>query len=95
MEPVPAAPIPITCIYFTASRPDLVNPALRREIYQMVNWWLDKGHCGLQVDAIVNIGKPDSFRDYPPTGPDGLADCCNMLASPAPGAPGRIPDRSG
>lgn len=70
---------------FHEKQPDLnwSNPALRREIYQMVNWWLDKGIAGFRVDAIVNIGKPDSFRDYPADRPDGLADCCNMLAEPS------------
>src|SRR5699024_7506814 len=39
---------------FHEKQPDLnwENPALRREIYKMINWWLDKGVAGFRIDAI-------------------------------------------
>lgn len=69
---------------FHEKQPDLnwANPALRQEIYKMVNWWLGKGLAGFRIDAIVNIGKPARFRDYPADRPDGLADCRRMLEEP-------------
>lgn len=69
---------------FHEKQPDLnwENPALRREIYKMVNWWLEQGLAGFRIDAIVNIGKPGRFRDYPADRPDGLADCQRMLEEP-------------
>ena len=70
---------------FCKKQPDLnwENPAVRREVVEMVNWWLDKGVAGFRVDAIVNIGKPEQLEDYPADRPDGLADCRKMLADPA------------
>lgn len=69
---------------FCKKQPDLdwENPAVRREVVEMVNWWLDKGVAGFRVDAIVNIGKPERFEDFAPDRPDGLADCRKMLADP-------------
>lgn len=69
---------------FCDKQPDLdwENPAVRREVVEMVNWWLDKGVAGFRVDAIVNIGKPAALEDYAPDRPDGLADCRQMLADP-------------
>lgn len=69
---------------FHEKQPDLnwENPALRREIYKMINWWLDKGVAGFRIDAIVNIKKDLAFRDYPVDRPDGLSDCRQMLSEP-------------
>ena len=69
---------------FHEKQPDLnwENPALRREIYSMINWWLDKGVAGFRIDAIVNIKKDLAFRDYPVDRPDGLSDCRRMLSEP-------------
>ncbi|WP_418718061.1 alpha-glucosidase [Candidatus Allofournierella merdipullorum] len=69
---------------FCDKQPDLdwENPAVRREVVEMVNWWLDKGVAGFRVDAIVNIGKPAALEDYASDRPDGLADCRQMLADP-------------
>ena len=69
---------------FHKKQPDLnwENPALRREIYSMINWWLDKGVAGFRIDAIVNIKKDLAFRDYPADRPDGLSDCRRMLTEP-------------
>ncbi len=69
---------------FHKKQPDLnwENPALRQEIYKMINWWLDKGLAGFRIDAIVNIKKDLSFRDHPVDRPDGLADLHPMFQRP-------------
>lgn len=77
-------PVPGTDLYylhfFAKEQPDLnwENPALRREIYNMVNWWLDKGLAGFRIDAIVNIKKDTSFPCYAPDGADGLVSFARM-----------------
>ena len=50
---------------FSPHQPDLnwENPALRKEIYRMMTWWLDKGIDGFRLDAISFISKPDDFPD--------------------------------
>lgn len=48
---------------FTKEQPDLNwdNPTLRKTIYEMINWWLDKGIAGFRLDVIDLIGKdPDN-----------------------------------
>lgn len=44
---------------FAPGQPDLnwQNPALRREIYDMMNWWFDRGIGGFRMDVIDLIGK--------------------------------------
>ncbi|MCK5750069.1 MAG: alpha-glucosidase, partial [Oricola sp.] len=47
---------------FAPGQPDLNwdNPQLRAEIYDMMNWWLDRGVAGFRMDVIDLIGKqPD------------------------------------
>ena len=72
-------------IYFHAfhkKQPNLnwENPALRREIYNMINWWLDRDLGGFRIDAIINIKKLLPFCDLPPDRDDGLCDIRAMLA---------------
>ncbi|MBP2002401.1 alpha-glucosidase [Paenibacillus shirakamiensis] len=57
---------------FSSKQPDLnwENPKVRRELYDMVNWWLDKGIDGFRVDAISHIKKIAGFPDMP--NPHGL-----------------------
>lgn len=44
---------------FSKRQPDLNwhNPKLRQDIYQMMNYWLDKGIDGFRMDVIELIGK--------------------------------------
>lgn len=44
---------------FAKEQPDLnwENPALRAEIYKMMNWWFDRGIAGFRMDVIDLIGK--------------------------------------
>lgn len=47
---------------FSVRQPDLnwENPKLRQEIYDMINWWIDKGVGGFRLDVIDQIAKePD------------------------------------
>lgn len=47
---------------FSVKQPDLnwENPRLRQEIYDMINWWIDKGVGGFRLDVIDQIAKdPD------------------------------------
>ena len=47
---------------FTAQQPDLnwENPAVRRELYDMIRFWVDKGVEGFRLDVIDQIAKaPD------------------------------------
>ena len=66
---------------FAKEQPDLnwENPALRQKIYDMVNWWLEKGLSGFRIDAIINIKKVPGFRSYAPDGPDGRVAVCKMV----------------
>ncbi|WP_141433041.1 alpha-glucosidase [Bacillus sp. 03113] len=52
---------------FSRKQPDLnwENPKVRNELYEMVNWWLDKGIDGFRVDAISHIKKTPGFPDLP------------------------------
>ncbi|MCT2536986.1 alpha-glucosidase [Aquibacillus koreensis] len=52
---------------FSRKQPDLnwENPDVRRDLYEMVNWWLDKGIDGFRVDAISHIKKVPGFPDMP------------------------------
>ncbi|MBD8067466.1 glycoside hydrolase family 13 protein [Bacillus sp. PS06] len=50
---------------FSTKQPDLnwEEPEVRREIYHMINWWLDKGIDGFRVDAISHIKKEPGLND--------------------------------
>ncbi|UFT99225.1 alpha-glucosidase [Radiobacillus kanasensis] len=52
---------------FSRKQPDLnwENPNVRADLYEMVNWWLDKGIDGFRVDAISHIRKVPGFPDLP------------------------------
>lgn len=49
----------ITSTPLEKKQPDLnwENPALRQKLYDMVNWWLDKGIAGFRIDVITFIKK--------------------------------------
>ena len=49
---------------FAPQQPDLnwENPALRRELYDMILWWMEQGVEGFRLDVIDQIAKePDNF----------------------------------
>ncbi len=78
-------PVPGTDMYyfhmFAKEQPDLnwENPKLRQYIYNMVNWWLEKGLSGFRIDAIINIKKDLTFPNLEPDGADGMASCWRMV----------------
>lgn len=78
-------PVPGTDKYyfhmFAKEQPDLnwENPKLRQALYDMINWWLDKGLAGFRIDAIINIKKPLPWQDYPADRADGLCSANEML----------------
>jgi oligo-1,6-glucosidase len=57
---------------FSPKQPDLnwENSELRQKIYDIINWWLEKGIDGFRLDVINLISKNQSFPDG---AEDGLA----------------------
>lgn len=53
---------------FSRKQPDLNwdNPAVREEVFRMMNWWIDKGVDGFRMDVISLISKPPEFLDGVP-----------------------------
>ena len=60
---------------FTKKQPDLnwENPEVRKELYEMVNYWLEKGIAGFRVDAINSIKKDARYLNLPVDRADGMA----------------------
>jgi alpha-glucosidase len=52
---------------FSRRQPDLnwENPKVRKELYEMIHWWLRKGIDGFRVDAISHIKKIPGLPDLP------------------------------
>lgn len=50
---------------FSPKQPDLNwdNPAVRRDVIDMVNWWLEKGVDGFRMDVINYISKAEGLPD--------------------------------
>lgn len=53
--------------YFSRKQPDLnwENPKLRREIYDMMKFWAEKGVDGFRLDAFQFAAKDTTFPEYP------------------------------
>ena len=68
---------------FAKEQPDLnwENPVVRKKIYEMINWWFEKGISGFRIDAIINIKKNLDFPSFPADGDDGLVSCDKMLTT--------------
>lgn len=56
---------------FSKKQPDLnwENPNVRQAVFEMMNWWFEKGIDGFRVDAITHIKKNFEAGDLPV--PDG------------------------
>ena len=52
---------------FSKKQPDLnwENPKVRDEVFDMMNWWCEKGIDGFRMDVISMISKDQSFPDGP------------------------------
>src|SRR3712207_6098610 len=50
---------------FSRKQPDLnwENPEVRREVYSMMRWWLDRGIDGFRMDVINFISKDTNLPD--------------------------------
>lgn len=50
---------------FAPEQPDLnwENPNVRHSVYDMMNWWADKGVDGFRMDVINYISKPENLPD--------------------------------
>ena len=59
---------------FSKKQPDLNwdNPVVRQEVFDMMNWWLDKGIYGFRMDVISLISKRPGLPDGE-TGLNGYA----------------------
>ena len=59
---------------FASAQPDLnwENPEVRKALYEIARFWVDKGVGGFRIDAISYIKKPSEFTDGIPDGKDGL-----------------------
>jgi alpha-glucosidase len=57
---------------FSRRQPDLnwENKDMRKAVYGMINWWLDKGIDGFRIDAISHLKKEEGLKDIP--NPNGL-----------------------
>jgi oligo-1,6-glucosidase len=57
---------------FTKKQPDLnwENPRVRDEVFNMMDWWLQKGIDGFRMDVINLISKVPGLPDAPVTGND-------------------------
>ncbi|KRK09994.1 alpha-glucosidase [Lacticaseibacillus zeae DSM 20178 = KCTC 3804] len=64
---------------FAPEQPDLnwENPNVRHSVYDMMNWWADKGVDGFRMDVINYISKPENL-------PDAKKDPNEMYANPEP-----------
>lgn len=52
---------------FSKKQPDLnwENELVRKEVFDMMNWWVDKGIDGFRMDVISLISKPEGLHDGP------------------------------
>ena len=58
---------------FATCQPDLnwENPEVRQALYDVANYWADKGLGGFRIDAISYAKKPAGLPDGPRDAPDG------------------------
>lgn len=65
---------------FSEKQPDLnwENPRVRKEVFDMMNWWCKKGIDGFRMDVISLISKPEGLPDGS-VGESGYGDpgCAN------------------
>lgn len=68
---------------FASAQPDLnwESPDVRQALFDVANFWVEKGVGGFRVDAITYIKKPDRFVDGTPDGEDGMARIHDMTAN--------------
>ena len=66
---------------FSTKQPDLnwENPTVRKEVFDMMNWWCEKGIDGFRMDVISMISKSEGLPDgrIPEGGLYGDSGCVN------------------
>ena len=69
---------------FSKKQPDLnwENPKVRDEVFDMMNWWCEKGIDGFRMDVISMISKDQSYPDGPVE--DGLYGSCGPYVCNGP-----------
>ena len=62
---------------FGKKQPDLnwENEEVSKSLYDMVNYWLEKGIAGFRIDAITFIKKDLTYKSLEADGVDGLVKC--------------------
>ena len=80
-EPLPGHPDKYYLHMFHKKQPDLnwENPKVRDEVFDMMNWWCEKGIDGFRMDVISMISKPEGLPDgkIPEGGLYGDSGCVN------------------
>ncbi len=68
---------------FGSFQPDLnwENPDVRKALYDIANFWIQKGVGGFRIDAVVYIKKPADFADGKPDASDGMVLIHDMTAN--------------
>lgn len=68
---------------FAPEQPDLnwADPEVRDALFDVANFWIDKGAGGFRMDAIPYIKKPDDFSDGPVDDSEGMASVHDMTAN--------------
>ena len=68
---------------FATAQPDLnwANPDVRQALYDITNFWINKGVGGFRIDAIPYIKKPAEMADGTPDGADGMVNIHDMTAN--------------
>lgn len=68
---------------FADFQPDVnwENPDLRQALYDIANFWVNKGVGGFRVDAVTYIKKPSDFSDGPAEAYDGMSPVHDMTAN--------------
>jgi len=53
---------------YDVSQPDLnwANPAVRADVFETMNWWVEKGIDGFRLDVINLLSKPEGLPDGDP-----------------------------
>lgn len=68
---------------FVPEQPDLnwENPQVRKEVFDMMTWWCDKGIDGFRMDVISLISKPEVYKDGPVKPGEKYSFCGDITAN--------------
>lgn len=68
---------------FADEQPDLnwENDKVRKEVYDMMHWWCQRGVDGFRMDVINLISKPMVYEDGPVNTADHFSHCGGIIAN--------------